>query len=124
MARSRIPTEDQFAELSSLALRASVNATVAYNKVFPDVFRDMGIRQRPEYDYLGMTTTRPDPDTAVFAFSYLKVTGTPTEDAFLFQFDPPELTPHPGKKLERLLAEYGGHHHGPKDYFVFSNSVT
>jgi hypothetical protein len=46
---------------------------VADQGLFPDVLRDMGIRQRPNYGYLGMTTTRPDGNSAVFAFSLIRM---------------------------------------------------
>lgn len=121
MAKPRIPEDNDLRELRRLAQIAQVNATVADPSVFPQVFSNMGIRQRPDppYEYLGMTTTRPDENSAVFAFSYLNSDdGAPREDAFLFEAHRPALTHYPGTSLERLFRQYGGHHRGPKDYFI------
>jgi hypothetical protein len=71
-----------------------------------------------------MTTTRPDADSAVFAFSYIDTKDkAPNEDAFLFEFDPPRVTHYPGTSLEKLFREYVGTHHGPKDFFVFPDEA-
>jgi len=62
MARTWQTTPAQRSALDALILQAKVGATVYDARSFPQVFEEIGIRQRtsPRNELLGTTFTRPD----------------------------------------------------------------
>jgi hypothetical protein len=109
---SPLAWEDLVRPMPSLA----VGATAAHPNLFPEGL-EIGRRDAPRNQYLGLVLTRPKEDTFVLGLNYFDtIDGGDNEDMYRLDTTTFELKPYMGRSFEREYPEYAGHHRAAKPY--------